>query len=147
MTAYSFKKRFVEPIRTGLLVVDAWGVDARWVPKRQTIRKDRKRHARPGEVVQLYCAQRTRQCFKIGEARCLSVQPIAIHFRRHRRRDWVEITLAPWTREKIDRPSQLNTFAQADGFASWEHLRDFWREEHPGVEDFEGVIIKWEPLP
>lgn len=45
MVAYSFQKRFVEPIRSGR--------------KRQTIRADRKRHARPGEVLQLYSGMRT----------------------------------------------------------------------------------------
>ena len=26
------------------------------------------------------------------------------------------------------------------------YFRDFWRENHPGVDEFKGVLIEWEPL-
>ena len=48
MVAYSFKRRFREPILAG--------------SKQQTIRADRKRHARRGEALQLYTGMRTTQC-------------------------------------------------------------------------------------
>lgn len=105
MVAYSFKKRFVAPIRAGLglimkddkgnwlqceSVIDDGATvshpfdpykdlapEAR--PKRQTIRAiGKRRHARPGETLQLYTAMRTKQCEKIGEARCIAVLPIRI---------------------------------------------------------------------
>jgi len=56
MVAYSFKAQFREPILAGT--------------KRQTIRADRKRHARLGEALQLYTGMRTRQCKLIGRATC-----------------------------------------------------------------------------
>ncbi|MBF0375797.1 MAG: ASCH domain-containing protein [Alphaproteobacteria bacterium] len=62
--AYSFKARFADPIETG--------------QKRQTIRKDRRRHARPGETIQLYTAQRTIHCRLIGTATCVAVHRIEI---------------------------------------------------------------------
>jgi hypothetical protein len=64
--AYSFQRRFVAPILAGT--------------KRQTIRAERKRHARPGEVVSLYHGMRTRQCFLIAQAPCVDVQPIRLQF-------------------------------------------------------------------
>lgn len=84
MPAYSYKRRFVAPIWVGLglpikpvigLVIAA-GVEIR--PKRQTIRADRARHARPGEIVQHYCGMRTKSCFKIGEGRCTFASPIKL---------------------------------------------------------------------
>lgn len=145
MTAYSFKKRFVEPIRWGL----GLGLDlsdeaaAIGTPKRQTIRADRKRHARPGEELQLYCGMRTKGCFLIGRARCTDVARIHIHFRERRQSDWIQSAVTG----KIDRPYDLSQFAKSDGFESWGHMREFWSREHPGIRDFSGIIIKWEPLP
>ena len=51
MVAYSFKSQFEEPIVAR--------------EKRQTVRGFRKRHARPGEPIQLYVGMRTRNCRKI----------------------------------------------------------------------------------
>lgn len=48
MVAYSFHPRFVDAILGGT--------------KRQTIRMHRRRHARPGEEMQLYAGMRTRHC-------------------------------------------------------------------------------------
>lgn len=74
MVAYSFKAQFVEPIRAGL----GLPTEPQIRPKRQTIRADRKRHARPGEELQLYRGMRTRQCFLIGRAACTEVTKIRI---------------------------------------------------------------------
>lgn len=136
MVAYSFKPRFVEPIRVGLGERRMHTVH----PKRQTIRADRRRHARPGEELQLYRGLRTKGCYLIGRARCIDVVPIQIHFRKRRRSDWVRAVI------KLDRPSQLDHFARDDGFRDWQELREFWAQEHPGVDDFEGVLITWGPL-
>jgi hypothetical protein len=60
MVAYSFKDRFIVPISLGLNIpydVDHV-VDVDAGPKRQTIRAiGLRRHARPGETLQLYHAQ------------------------------------------------------------------------------------------
>ena len=53
MVAYSLKPRFIPPILSGA--------------KRQTIRAiSRRRHAIPGETLQLYTGMRTKQCRLIG---------------------------------------------------------------------------------
>ncbi len=132
MVAYSFKQRFVEPIELGLQ-------PGPWIPgmKRQTIRADRKRHARPGEELQLYRGMRTKQCFLIGRAVCKSVKYIWIAFDGKPR---VTIQHAGVMRAK-----HLDDFARHDGFADWEELRAFWAAEHGALTGFEGVIIYWEP--
>jgi hypothetical protein len=150
MVAYGFKKQFIEPIMIGLgapLSVDAFaaGMDefgnvARPRGKRQTIRAiGKRRHARPGETIQLYTAMRTKQCRKLGEARCLSVQPI-------------KLFIGPASigvdidGEYFCGSTRTKEFAQSDGFADVEEMIRFWMENHPGAREFSGMLIKWEPL-
>jgi uncharacterized protein YqfB (UPF0267 family) len=124
MVAYSFQKRFIEPIRSGR--------------KRQTIRADRKRHARAGEVLQLYSGMRTSHCLKIGEAVCDRVRPIRIDFEEER--IIIGDVLEAETRDALD------SFASTDGFASWGDLVEFWKREHDdgqGLFAWSGVIISW----
>ncbi|MGY0779836.1 S49 family peptidase [Azospirillum argentinense] len=75
MVAYSFRPRFIDPILAGL-------EPGPLLPgmKRQTIRgaSGGKRHARPGELVQLYTGMRTRQCRKLGEGRCVAAEPVTL---------------------------------------------------------------------
>ena len=135
MVAYSFKRRFVAPIKVGLHL-DISSPE----PKTQTIRAEGlKRHARPGEKVQLYCGMRTKACFLIGFGICTRVETITIAFRRRRRSDWLRLD----GRIKLDRPNELDRFARADGFQDWADLRAFWQKEHD-VADFHGVIIYWQ---
>lgn len=88
MVAYSYKGRFVASIRVGLglpvldLHYELGGYAPRSLiqPKTQTIRgQGLKRHARQGEMIQHYHAQRSPKCFKIGEGRCKSVDDIRIY--------------------------------------------------------------------
>lgn len=81
MVAYGFKKFFSPQIESG--------------HKRQTVRGNRDRHARPGERVQLYEGLRTQYCRKIiADPVCTHVVPIEIVVsdlinepdRRHRHR-------------------------------------------------------------
>lgn len=131
MVAYSFKTQFERPIRVGLSRVSL-SFDP--PPKCQTIRfEGSRRHARPTETIQLYVGMRTKQCRKIGEARCVSVEPILI-----------------WTMEgRIEVNSEdihdIDAFAQSDGFGSWAEMKAFWRQNH-GDGPFVGLLIKWEPL-
>lgn len=137
VVAYNFKRRFVEPIRMGLGQPFRVEVDPGFMrAKRQTIRADRKRHARAGEELQLYHGMRTRQCFLIGRATCTDVRGIHIQVGL----GIVSIDDYPAIRDDID------GFANDDGFADWAEMRGFWRVEHPGVNNFRGVLIKWKPL-
>lgn len=124
MVAYSFKQRFVEAIRGGT--------------KRQTIRADRRRHARPGEEVQLYCGMRTRGCFLIARARCIETLPIELSF--------VSRCIVIGTRATIVGRQNRDAFARADGFDTWDDMMAFWRQEHPHVgPSFCGVLVSWRP--
>ena len=142
MVAYSFKARFVEPIRAGLSLQ----TDAHVLPKRQTIRAERKRHARPGEELQLYRGMRTPQCFLIGRASCSDVRRIALHFPSDnpRRRGGLEY-VAIEGRDRIVRARELDAFSRLDGFLDWGAMRAFWREEHDEIRHFRGAIILWVP--
>lgn len=124
MVAYSFKERFVDPIRA--------------VTKCQTIRADRRRHARAGEELQLYTGMRTRHCKLIGRADCLSVWPVTLIFQ-----DGDGVALESF---KSHYGGDLDNFAVADGFRNWAELRDFWSLNHPGVDIFDGVLIRWGAL-
>jgi hypothetical protein len=137
MVAYSFRGRFVDAIRAGISSVSL-SFDP--PPKRQTIRAiGRKRHARPGETLQLYHGQRTRNCFKIGEGRCVSVEEIRLYIHA----EWIEL------RGVLLKGSiALDKFAVLDGFADWSDMRAFWLEEHEGKQlgPFVGLLIKWEGM-
>ncbi|TIN36790.1 MAG: hypothetical protein E5Y10_21920 [Mesorhizobium sp.] len=126
MVAYSFKQRFVAQIQAGT--------------KRQTIRADRKRHARPGEQLQLYRGMRTRQCELIGRAECIEVVKITILF------DDADDEAEGFVLPGFGFPGGLEGFAIADGFASWVDLKQFWRENHPGIDEFQGNLIMWGDL-
>lgn len=127
MVAYSFKQRFVAPILAGT--------------KRQTVRGARKRHARPGEAVQIYTGMRTKHCRLIGRATCLDVLPITFMFSNGEGSQDDLILCAG-----LDHLGDLDAFARADGFANWAELCAFWRKNHPGVDEFHGVLIRWGDL-
>jgi hypothetical protein len=120
MVAYSFHPQFVTPILAGT--------------KRQTIRADRKRHAREGEAIQLYTGMRTKHCRAIGTANCQLVLPVTLDFAGDR----------VMTGGTVFRSSaNLEEFARWDGFADWPAMRDFWRETHASTSVFSGVLIRW----
>jgi hypothetical protein len=106
MVAYSYKRRFINPIRVGLglpplfqfgphkLVGD---MDAEIRPKRQTIRAfGKRRHARAGEILQHYTAMRTKQCTKIGDARCAGFDDMARFWREEHGPDTFEGAVIRW---------------------------------------------------
>ena len=125
MVAYSFKKRFVPLIEAGL--------------KRQTIRGERKRHARRGEPLQLYFGMRTAHCRKIiDDPICEAVWPISL---------WVPTKLEPCTIRFGGAGRYIDhDFAVRDGFESVEDFTRFWFDTH-GPGTFHGVVIGWGPAP
>lgn len=141
MVAYSFHKIFASQVEGGL--------------KRQTVRRQRKRHARPGEAIQLYTAMRTRWCRKLvwPDPFCTQARGIEII---------VPEGVAPIEGIAIDGialdPEAMERFAIDDGFEPRWHtmpgrpLRPevtaldlmtlFWRLTH-GAGRFEGVLVQW----
>ncbi len=137
MVAYNFKARF------------EYDVVAR--TKRQTIRADRKRHARPGERIQLYTGMRSRHCRKlIPDPVCTAVHDIEI--------DVAGVIVIQIAGIRIDGvlvdPADMEAFAAADGFqpgpgsdpsiTALTQMARFWHTTH-GAGLFTGKLIKWDP--
>jgi len=118
VVAYSFKGRFADAVQSG--------------EKRQTIRANgKRRHAQPGDKLQLYTGMRTKACRKLRDAVCHDVCPITIY------PDKV-FTFKP---QEIHLREQLENLARSDGFSSWAEMRDWFDETH-GLP-FTGTMIRW----
>lgn len=145
MVAYSFNKIFADQVSSQT--------------KRQTVRADRKRHARPGEAVQLYHGMRTRACRKLVDPDpvCSAVRTVEIVTTV-----LIEDMIASiWIDGLPLRSDEIEAFARADGFdvdavgdwrwkctghrgsARW-NMGHFWMTTH-GAGRFEGVLIEWSP--
>lgn len=126
MVAYSFKKQFAPKILDG--------------SKRQTIRGHRKRHARPGERLQLFTGMRTKHCKKI-----LEPDPVCVEVR-----DISFLVLESGMMIRNPRNPGIcgavlgSALAQQDGFENAEAMWRFWLKNH-GPGQFDGVLIRWEP--
>lgn len=132
MVAYSCKSRFVEPIRL-------WKAEPlNPLAKTGTIRAHRKRHARPGEMVQLYCGMRTRSCYRIiDDVLCQRVNEIIFDLRTSTRPFLISNGV------RIEDREARHRFARADGFhGGFEQMVEFWLNSH-GPSRFEGVHILW----
>lgn len=118
MAAYNFRPCYVEHILSGR--------------KRHTIRAEgKRRHARPGELVQLYTGMRTKACKKIMmDPRCTLVQPIEIT------KDWA-ILIDGY---ELD-ITEADRLAYADGFETWRDMMEFFNDRLP----FKGKLIHWRP--
>lgn len=128
MVAYSFKPSFVVEILA--------------LRKSQTIRLPRKRHARPGERLQLFTGPRMAPT-RIGGAVCHRVCDVRLDFNKHEVSIDDAIVLAG--------DDQLNAFAVRDGFGSarsgvapWEFMDRFWHQTHPDLRVFPGVLVDWD---
>lgn len=122
MVAYNFKYQFVPLVRDYV--------------KLQTIRADRKRHARVGEPIQLYCHQRHPKCFKIiTDPICSAIHRVHMGVGSD---GFYSITVNGEAIENYD------GFARADGFRDIEAMWSFWFKSH-GPIMFTGVLIEWVP--
>ncbi len=122
MVAYSFKARFEAGIR------DGW--------KTQTIRAGRARHARPGQMMQLFVGMRTKLCRKIcADVRCTEVMAVEIRFKASGLIEGIFTDQVP----VLD----LEAFALRDGFSDLSEMSAFWRASHGKQDVFHGVLIEW----
>jgi hypothetical protein len=132
MVAYSFKPRFAEPILHGR--------------KRQTIRAvGKRRHAQPGDQLQLYTGMRTRHCKLIARATCAAVHDVELFFSRHGASELFRIDGAPISL------TAMASFARLDGFNDVDEMAAFWWQEHRDFAigafiAFKGKMIRWEAL-
>ncbi len=151
MGALSFKQRFVAPILKGLIWnypnanfetniaedIRSAASDPNLRPKWQTIRAHRKdgRVMREGETIALYHAQRSKACFLIGTSTVRGAQPIRLNF--------VSKSIKVGTVNILRKRAEVDAFARDDGFADWDDMREFWRQEHPDTLWFDGIVTFW----
>ncbi len=150
MVAYSFKERFIAPIGVGLYPMQR--IEGPPIkPKRQTIRNTigpsgkPRRHAKPGEEVQLYYAQRNpKLCRKLGDGICTETVPVEMKVGAKRGDMAIRINGTLMVRGAAE------VFARDDGFANLADMWDFWRAEHAKEHGnraftFTGTLIRWKP--
>lgn len=136
MVAYSFHPLF--------------GTKIAKLQKRQTCRPDRKRHAKPGENIQLYTGMRTKACRKVlsPDPICVASDPVVI--------DWsgpkLRLELCGF---ELPEEASLN-FAVDDGFGDIGNTKADavmrrWFAMHgkgdAGRKWFTGRRIGWKPQP
>jgi hypothetical protein len=117
MAAYNFKPRYVPHILSGR--------------KRHTIRDEgKRRHARPGERMQLYTGMRTKACKKImPDPICTKVETIELH----------QFTVR--IEGHILFADECEALAWADGFENFAEMHAFFAPRMP----FKGKLIHWRP--
>jgi hypothetical protein len=117
MVAYNFLPQFAEAVASG--------------KKTQTIRKSLR--AKPGDKLQLYTGQHTKECRKLVEQ---DPVVISIHIVRLAL-EWAEVD------GKLLEGMDLDLFAIADGFPSYEEMT-FWFGLDSEVPCYFGSLVKWE---
>ncbi|WP_421793434.1 ASCH domain-containing protein [Hydrocarboniphaga effusa] len=118
MPSLSFQKRFCTRVEAG--------------EKTHSIRPKRKHPEQwmPGRYVHLFFAMRTQYCRKLGVGVITQLQDVWIFA------DHVEID-----DRVIDEVDELDAFARADGFESWDDFIPFFREFY-GLP-WNGDLIRW----
>jgi uncharacterized protein YqfB (UPF0267 family) len=118
MPALNFKKQFAPLVATG--------------QKKQTIRAMRKRPFRANDVLFLYTGMRTKNCAKILDTVCKSVEDITIDPKNG------QIKLG----DNYLSDNEIIELAKADGFDCVEDFYSFFEKNN--TEIFVGQLIKWE---
>lgn len=140
MVAYNFQSRFAEPILAGTkggtiratrrlspARIGARGLDV--------VAEERPGgHARPGEMLQLYTGQRTKQCRRIADRKCIAAEPIELLLFEQK------ILVG---QQSIEKRTGLNLLAVFDGFADFDEMIEFWSP----AKHFAGWHVRWLPLP
>lgn len=114
MVAINFQSQFVEALLLGT--------------KRQTIR--RKARCKPGDKIQIYTGQCTKDCRLLGEAICIITAPVVLYPSR------------AYIGSHMLSDSQRQELAMADGFSNYAEMHEWFKEKYKS-RSFEGVIIKW----
>jgi hypothetical protein len=117
------------------------------------VRGHRRRHARPGEPIQLYTGMRTKQCRKLIDPDPIvsRVWPITIFINKafHTGNIISRIDLDHHHNLTAD---QMEAFARSDGFcadaeaSALRRMGEFWVKAHDVQGDFfrfDGVCIRW----
>lgn len=118
MVAFNFQKQFVPLVEQG--------------KKLQTMRVGVQR-CWPEDKVQLYTAQRTKKCRKLGEGTCTKVIPVRFN------RDFFALDNSSLDGDERDEMAIL------DGFKNWDDMvKFFFPYSFEDKDDFVGYLYKWE---
>lgn len=124
MVAYNFQEQFASYVEYGF--------------KTQTIRRDAR--CKPGDHLQLYTGQRTKDCRKLCDAICKRVTPIKI-CDTEMFLDGKRLLAGDALRDEWE--DRDNDFAKKDGFDGYMEMADWFRARY-GSLPFEGFLIEWE---
>lgn len=114
MVAINFQAQFADAVATG--------------EKMQTIRRTAR--CKPGDDLQLYTGQRTKECRKLRDATCIDVT-------------YVGLTERGVSLGTVDRfPRDVDEFARLDGFFDYADMWK-WFSEHYKTNSFTGYVIRW----
>lgn len=114
MVALNFSPQFADAVASGR--------------KTQTIRQTAR--ARPGQALQLYTGQRTKDCRKLADAVCVDCTYVGLNASG--------ISLGDVRRF----PGDIDDFARADGFNDYAAMWK-WFSERYKTNSFTGNIIRW----
>lgn len=114
MVAINFSPQFSDAVEAGR--------------KTQTIRQ--KARAKPGQKLQLYTMQRTKDCRKLADAVCIDCTYVGLTERG--------VTLGDASRFPGDR----DDFARSDGFEDYAAMWK-WFSERYETNSFTGHVIRW----
>lgn len=123
MPGYNFKAQFADDVESG--------------KKAQTIRPRRKRPTKVGDMLYMFTGMRTKQCRKLGQWRCTSVEPIEIY-----EHGIAFVGIEHELRWLSD--DKLKQLARDDGFKDIYRLYDFFSKQY-GIPAKDLEIIKWDP--
>jgi hypothetical protein len=126
MPAFNFKKEFAEAVEFGY--------------KQQTIRalrKDGRPHCKVGDTIKLYTGMRTKSCRLLDEVKVTRIDDVEI---RSIEMFLNGVRLYPLIYDR-DAPQTDNEFAEADGFAGFTEMADWFDKVH-GLP-FKGQVIYW----
>jgi len=127
----NFQPQFVPAVENGIAELEGRPLPNPGVrPKRQTIRALRKVPIKPGDVLHLFTAMRTKRCRKLGLAKCAQVAAFRISVASQCSWNSVHMNLGERTH-----------LAKADGFDDASQMVDWFERVH-GLP-FRGVVIRW----
>lgn len=123
MVAFNFQSEFADDVGSGV--------------KRQTIRRTAR--CKPGDRLQFYTGQRTRECRKLGEGVCTRVRSIRIET-AGMTLDGEVVYAGDARRDDVEDCD--NDFARKDGFPGFLEMAEWFLDRY-GALPFEGFVIEW----
>jgi hypothetical protein len=144
MVAYTFRPIFADAILAGTKVQTIRGAE------HFDFARDRKPgHAYPGQTMELFVTAHLDGPRLIARSPCVAVHPVTLFLAGEQEGfscDWSDSNPDPRYAAAAVHRRECNIFAERDGFDSWAELVSFWHGQFPGLERFDGVLVRWAPV-